>query len=112
MRGLLALGPRWVLLKGGHLEGSESVDLLDDGRQRLRLAAPRVATTNTHGTGCTLSSAIAAWLARGLEVPEAVRRAKDYVTAALGGADSLRVGAGHGPVHHFHALWPTGEGGE
>ena len=110
--GLLALGPRWVLLKGGHLEGSESVDLLDDGRQRLRLAAPRVATTNTHGTGCTLSSAIAAWLARGLEVPEAVRRAKDYVTAALGAADSLRVGAGHGPVHHFHALWPTGEGGE
>jgi hydroxymethylpyrimidine/phosphomethylpyrimidine kinase len=102
---LLALGPRWVLLKGGHLGGPESVDLLAGGDNLIRLAAPRVATANTHGTGCTLSSAVAAGLACGHDVAEAVGRAKTYLSAALVAADSLDVGSGHGPVHHFYQLW-------
>ena len=106
---LLALGPAWVLLKGGHLDGPESVDLLAGEGERLRLAAPRVTTANTHGTGCTLSSAIAAGLARGLGMREAAQRAKDYVSAALENADRLDVGAGHGPVHHFHTTWEDSE---
>ncbi|MFQ5936833.1 MAG: bifunctional hydroxymethylpyrimidine kinase/phosphomethylpyrimidine kinase [Acidiferrobacterales bacterium] len=102
---LLQLGPPFVLLKGGHLDTAESFDLLCDGTDTLRLSAPRVNTDNTHGTGCTLSSAIAAYLAHGLEVVDAVKRAKSYVTEALRQADVLEVGHGHGPVHHFHALW-------
>jgi hydroxymethylpyrimidine/phosphomethylpyrimidine kinase len=103
---LRTLGPQAVLLKGGHLEnGAESIDVLDDGAGPLTLAAPRIATGNTHGTGCTLSSAIAALLARGLALRDAVREAKAYVTAAIRAADRLSVGHGHGPVHHFHALW-------
>jgi hydroxymethylpyrimidine/phosphomethylpyrimidine kinase len=102
---LRALGPKAVLLKGGHLADAESIDVLDDGAEPLTLAAPRIATGNTHGTGCTLSSAIAALLARGLPLRAAVREAKAYVTAAIQAADRLRVGHGHGPVHHFHALW-------
>jgi hydroxymethylpyrimidine/phosphomethylpyrimidine kinase len=103
---LRALGPQAVLLKGGHLaKGTSSVDVLDDGAEPLTLAAPRIATANTHGTGCTLSSAIAALLARGLPLRHAVRAAKAYVTAAIQAADRLKVGHGHGPVHHFHALW-------
>ena len=105
-RRLLALGARAVLIKGGHAEGTESVDhlLVADGTLR-RFAAPRVATRHSHGTGCTLSSAIAAGLARRLELVEAVSRAKSYVTAAIAGADAVPVGRGSGPVHHFHALW-------
>ncbi len=102
---LAELGPRFVLLKGGHLDTTQSVDVLYDGKRVVHLPAARVSTRNTHGTGCTLSSAIAAYLARGIEVPEAVARAKDYVTAALRAADTLTVGKGQGPVHHFHALW-------
>jgi hydroxymethylpyrimidine/phosphomethylpyrimidine kinase len=103
---LRALGPQAVLLKGGHLaKEAESVDVLDDGAEPLTLAAPRITTANTHGTGCTLSSAIAALLARGLPLRDAVREAKAYVTAAIRAADRLKVGHGHGPVHHFHALW-------
>jgi hydroxymethylpyrimidine/phosphomethylpyrimidine kinase len=103
---LRQLGPQAVLLKGGHLaKGAASVDVLDDGAEPLTLAAPRIATANTHGTGCTLSSAIAALLARGLSLREAVTQAKTYVTAAIQAADRLQVGHGHGPVHHFHALW-------
>ena len=102
---LLALGPQWVLLKGGHMAGPESTDLLMGGDITRRFAAPRVATGNTHGTGCTLSSAITAGLAQGLDVIEATGRAKDYVTAALKAADRLDVGTGHGPVHHFHGYW-------
>jgi hydroxymethylpyrimidine/phosphomethylpyrimidine kinase len=102
---ILALGARSVLMKGGHGTSAESVDLLvaRDGIERL--AAPRVATRNTHGTGCTLSAAIAAGLARGLGLREAVVEAKAYVQAAIGAADTLSIGAGHGPVHHFHAWW-------
>jgi hydroxymethylpyrimidine/phosphomethylpyrimidine kinase len=102
---LLALGAAAVLIKGGHGSGAESVDLLADRNGVVRLAAVRIATRNTHGTGCTLSSAIAAELAKGRALAEAVRTAKDYVTAAIGAADRLAVGQGHGPVHHFHQWW-------
>jgi hydroxymethylpyrimidine/phosphomethylpyrimidine kinase len=107
-RRLLAGGARNVLVKGGHGDGSESVDLLVGQKTKdimCRLAAPRVTTRNTHGTGCTLSSAIAAGLAKGLPLPTAVRQAKTYVTAAIAAADALDIGHGHGPLHHFHAVW-------
>ncbi|MCJ2129658.1 bifunctional hydroxymethylpyrimidine kinase/phosphomethylpyrimidine kinase [Methylobacterium sp. E-045] len=105
-RKLLAMGARAVLIKGGHAEGTESVDHLmsADGTLR-RFASARVDTRNTHGTGCTLSSAVAAGLARGLPLTEAVAQAKRYVTAAIAASGSVNVGRGHGPVHHFHALW-------
>ncbi|MGI6246373.1 MAG: bifunctional hydroxymethylpyrimidine kinase/phosphomethylpyrimidine kinase [Pseudochelatococcus sp.] len=104
-RALLQLGPRAVLIKGGHARGEESVDLLIEGKDVIRLPAPRVATRNTHGTGCTLSSAVAAGLAKGLALEEAVVAAKDYVSRAIAAADRLTIGKGHGPVHHFHAWW-------
>jgi hydroxymethylpyrimidine/phosphomethylpyrimidine kinase len=104
-RELLAFGARSVLIKGGHGEGDESVDLFVDAGRVIRLAARRVATKNTHGTGCTLSSAIAAGLAKGLDLIESVRQAKAYVTASIAAADRLNVGHGHGPLHHFHAQW-------
>jgi hydroxymethylpyrimidine/phosphomethylpyrimidine kinase len=103
-RALQALGPRAVLVKGGHLAGPESTDVYFDGAAFAELSAPRVATKNTHGTGCTLSSAIAALLPR-MERLAAIRAAKDYLTGALRAADALSVGSGHGPVHHFHAMW-------
>lgn len=102
---LMALGPRAVLMKGGHGHGPESVDILVDASGTRRFSAPRIATANTHGTGCTLSSAIAAGIAHGLPLPEAVARAKAYLTAALAAADRLAIGHGAGPVHHFHAFW-------
>lgn len=98
-------GTRWVLLKGGHLAGGDAIDLLHDGDRMIELRAARVATKNTHGTGCTLSAALAALLPQTADVPEAARRAKAYLTEALKHADELAVGRGHGPVHHFHALW-------
>jgi hydroxymethylpyrimidine/phosphomethylpyrimidine kinase len=102
---LLALGARAVLVKGGHGSGAESVDLLATPDAVARLAAERIDTRNTHGTGCTLSSAIAAGLAKGLDLPQAVREAKAYLTAAIAAADRLSIGQGHGPVHHFHSVW-------
>src|SRR5690606_10247731 len=102
---LLALGSRAVLLKGGHAGGSESPDLLAGPGRKVWITGPRIATENTHGTGCTLSSAIAAYLARGARLEDAVAEAKRYVTGALAAADGLEIGGGHGPVHHFHALW-------
>ena len=98
-------GERWVLLKGGHLTSGDAIDLLHDGDRMLEVAAPRVETKNTHGTGCTLSSALAALLPQTSDVPEAAKRAKAYLTKALAEADRLDVGKGHGPVHHFHAYW-------
>lgn len=107
---LRSLGPEWVLVKGGHrLAETSSADVLIGPEGTLWLEAPRTRTRNTHGTGCTLSSAIAAELAKGRLVPEAVRRAKDYLTAAIAAADRLEVGSGHGPVHHFHAHWASEE---
>jgi hydroxymethylpyrimidine/phosphomethylpyrimidine kinase len=102
---LRALGAEAVLIKGGHAGGKESIDLLVDANGCERFAAPRIATKNTHGTGCTLSSAIAAGLAKGLPLQDAVREAKAYVTAAIAAADRLDVGSGHGPLHHFHKWW-------
>jgi len=102
---LLALGCGAVLMKGGHGEGPQSVDLLVEAGSVARFAADRIATRNTHGTGCTLSSAIAAGLARGRDLAAAVGEAKAYVTASIAAADRLQVGSGHGPTHHFHAWW-------
>jgi len=102
---LLALGAQAVLVKGGHGSGPESVDLLIGPNTFARLAADRIATENTHGTGCTLSSAIAAGLAKGLALSEAVGAAKRYVTDALVAADRIKIGSGHGPAHHFHTWW-------
>jgi hydroxymethylpyrimidine/phosphomethylpyrimidine kinase len=111
-RALHALGPAWVLLKGGHLPGMDCTDLLYDGHTFTRLPARRLPTANTHGTGCTLAAAVAAHLAHGLAVPQAVAQAKAYLTAAIAAADTLDVGHGHGPVQHFHAWWGASPGGE
>lgn len=102
---LCALGPGAVLIKGGHSGGAESVDLLIEGESCLRLAAPRINTKNTHGTGCTFASAIAAELAKGASLEQAAKAAKDYVGAAIAAADRLGVGSGRGPLHHFTDWW-------
>jgi len=99
---LLAMGARAVLIKGGHGQGAESIDYLFTGGEVLALPAPRIATTNTHGTGCSLSSAVAAGLAKGEALEQAVRGAKNWITAAIAAAGRLGVGHGHGPIHHFH----------
>jgi hydroxymethylpyrimidine/phosphomethylpyrimidine kinase len=108
-RAILVSGARAVLLKGGHSTGPLSRDLLLDGTAEIWFEAPRIATRNTHGTGCSLSSAIAANLAKGMPLEYAVQSAKHWLTGALRAADHLNVGAGSGPVHHFHELWETGE---
>ena len=104
-RRLLALGCKAVLIKGGHGEGAESIDYLIDSSGVTALAAPRIATKNTHGTGCSLSSAIAAGLAKGEGMETAVRKAKAFVSAAIAAADRFSVGHGHGPIHHFHKFY-------
>ncbi|MBO4227015.1 bifunctional hydroxymethylpyrimidine kinase/phosphomethylpyrimidine kinase [Bradyrhizobium neotropicale] len=104
-RRLLALGCQAVLIKGGHGQGSESIDYLVDADSAIVLAAPRISTANTHGTGCSLSSAIAAELAKGEDVTSAVRNAKRWISAAIEAADRFTVGHGHGPVHHFHRFY-------
>jgi hydroxymethylpyrimidine/phosphomethylpyrimidine kinase len=101
---LLAMGCGAVLIKGGHGQGAESIDYLVREAGSVALAAPRIATSNTHGTGCSLSSAIAAGLAKGDDLETAVRNAKAWVTAAIAAADRLSIGHGHGPIHHFHAF--------
>jgi hydroxymethylpyrimidine/phosphomethylpyrimidine kinase len=98
-------GQRWVMVKGGHLPGDDTIDLLHDGDRMIELPGGRIATRNTHGTGCTLSAALAALIPQTGDVPEAARRAKAYLTEAIRHADRLEVGKGHGPVHHFHAWW-------
>jgi hydroxymethylpyrimidine/phosphomethylpyrimidine kinase len=102
---LLAMGCRAVLIKGGHGEGAESIDYLIEPKRTLALAAPRLATRNTHGTGCSLSSAIAAYLAKGEGMESAVRNAKTWISAAIAAADRLSVGHGRGPIHHFHRYY-------
>lgn len=101
---------RWVLLKGGHLPGNELVDLLFDGDRMVEMPAPRIETRNTHGTGCSFSSAIAALLPRHAggfrPVEAAVRQARQWLQGAIAHSGELAVGSGHGPLHHFHALWP------
>lgn len=104
-RRLLGLGCASVLIKGGHGTGADSTDFLLTAQGETRLSAPRHATRNTHGTGCTLSSAIAARLAGGLDLLGATGEAKSYLTEAIKAADRLQVGHGAGPVHHFHRWW-------
>ena len=102
---LMGLGAGAVYLKGGHLDGDESPDLLVSEETTSWMEGPRFATANTHGTGCTLSAALAARLALGETLPTAARHAKTYVAEAIAAAGALSVGHGHGPTHHFHALW-------
>lgn len=98
---------RWVLLKGGHLPGNETTDLLHDGDVMIEMPGQRIETRNTHGTGCTLSAALATLLAQGLTAQEAAAQAKAYLVKAITESSQLSVGHGHGPVHHFHSLWKT-----
>jgi hydroxymethylpyrimidine/phosphomethylpyrimidine kinase len=104
-RAILTFGAKAVLMKGGHSDGTEALDLLISPEGVRKITARLVNTRNTHGTGCTLSSAIAAGLATGVPLNESVAAAKKYVTAAIEASDQLKIGSGHGPVHHFHALW-------
>lgn len=105
-RALRDLGPKWVLVKGGHLSGGEAVDLLYDGTQFTELRGPRHATEHTHGSGDTLAAAITAGLARGLSMLDAVREGKAFASGAVAG--SFPLGAGRGPVGHFWRIrdWP------
>ena len=98
-------GHRWVLLKGGHLPGNDTIDVLHDGDKMIELPGHRIPTRNTHGTGCTLSAALTALLPQMDSVIDATHAAKEYLVAAIASADMLKVGQGHGPVHHFHKLW-------
>ncbi len=103
---LLALGPQAVLMKGGHADGPTCTDVLVGASGVIAtLSAPRHKTRNTHGTGCTYSAAIAALLATGMDLPDAVTTAHAYLQKAITAADQLDIGAGHGPVHHFHGQW-------
>ena len=107
-KALCELGAQSVLMKGGHGAGEICRDLLIEGSGRVTgYEARRLQTGNTHGTGCTLSSSIAAGLAKGLDLTEAVVEAHTYLQGAIARADELQVGHGHGPVHHFHRIWPT-----
>lgn len=102
---LCTFGVHAVLMKGGHLVGEWCEDILVCNGTQTRFTHPRIHTANTHGTGCTLSSAIASFLARDCELVDAVQQASDYLHQSILDADSLMVGHGHGPVHHFHAQW-------
>jgi hydroxymethylpyrimidine/phosphomethylpyrimidine kinase len=106
-RELGASGAQSILIKGGHLSGNDSTDLLylPAGKRTVTLKAERIDTRNNHGTGCTLSSAIASFLARGESLETAVSKAKDYLTGALRAGMAYRLGKGHGPVHHFFRYW-------
>ena len=104
---LAGLGCSNILIKGGHLQDEKSDDLLylDDEKRSVVLPGRRIVTNNTHGTGCTLSSAIASYLARGKEMEEAVRLAKEYITGAIIAGADYQIGHGHGPVHHFYKFF-------
>lgn len=102
-RKILELGAAKVVVKGGHMGGASATDIVYDGKRFVSIRAPRIDTPNTHGTGCTFSSAIAAHLALGLSFFDAVARAKDYISGAI--AHSLDIGKGHGPTHHFFDLY-------
>ncbi len=98
---------RWVFLKGGHLPGSDCTDLLYDGDQMIELPAQRIHTKNTHGTGCTLSAALAGLLPQANNTVQAAKLAKEYLYKAIARSGDLTVGSGYGPVNHFHAWWPA-----
>lgn len=101
------MGPRYVLIKGGHLHGNESTDIFYDGQTILKLSAQRIQTDNVHGTGCTLSAAITANLARGMDVVEAVKTAKIYITRTIKAGSLWQLGRGSGPVDQF--IWASQE---
>ena len=101
-RAIVRMGAKSVVVKGGHMTGHESLDIFYDGIKYREFSAPRIDTKNTHGTGCTFASAIAAGLAKGLPLVEAIGQAKTYVTEAI--RASLDIGSGHGPLDHFHML--------
>lgn len=98
---------RWVFLKGGHLPGNDCTDLLYNGDRMVELPALRIDTKNTHGTGCTLSAALAALLPQHKDAVDAAKAAKQYLYKAIARSHELKIGSGHGPVHHFHQWWPT-----
>ena len=105
---LLELGPKAVLLKGGHLaqgQDGKAIDFFHDGQRLHRLESEWTDTPNTHGTGCTLSSAITALMAQGYRLDEAVQAGKQYIAEAIAHSDALNIGQGHGPVHHFYRTW-------
>lgn len=102
---LLAVGPKAVLIKGGHSAGAHATDVFFDGSEFHAYSAPRIATKNTHGTGCTLASAVAAFLVKGLSLERAIAEAKAYLHQALEHASELDIGAGAGPVFHFYRQW-------
>lgn len=102
---ILALGARAVLMKGGHTDDEQATDLLVTSEGTSRFSRPRLTTKNTHGTGCTLASAIAAGLAKKLPLPDAVKQAKDYLHNALLHSEKLHIGQGSGPVHHFYNFY-------
>lgn len=110
-RAILELGPKSVLLKGGHFSDEKSADCLvlnepdENNREVYWYESKRIETKNTHGTGCTLSSAIAAELAKGVTLPEAVARAKEYISGAIEVGSNYCIGKGHGPLHHFYDVW-------
>jgi hydroxymethylpyrimidine/phosphomethylpyrimidine kinase len=110
-RALLALGPRAVLMKGGHLDGAEAVDLLVTTDGARRYAAPKIASPNTHGTGCALSSAIAAHVVLGLSLAEAVGAAKAFVMGAIERGATARLGAGPGPLMQAPLVASAAQGG-
>lgn len=107
-RAIHGMGPRWVVVKGGHLDDEQSTDLLFDGEQFNEYTARRVASSNTHGTGCTFASAVAAGLAHGRSIDESVGAAKDYVTHAI--QTAFPVGSGNGPLNHFTGWWNSPSG--
>jgi hydroxymethylpyrimidine/phosphomethylpyrimidine kinase len=110
---LQALGPDFVVLKGGRGRGEQATDIvLQRGKDPSRMGSPRVATRNNHGTGCTHSAAITAHIAHDLPASDAIGLAKLYVAGAIEAADYLNVGLGHGPVHHFHRQWLDARKGE
>lgn len=104
---LLDMGSQAVIVKGGHLNGScdDCLCLKSSKKEMLWFSQPKIHTKNTHGTGCTFSAAIAAFLARGFSIVDAVKYAKEYLTNAIAAGAHLKIGHGHGPVHHFHHLW-------
>ena len=102
-RKIIDLGAAKVVVKGGHMTGDQATDILYDGETFQRLSSKRLTTRNTHGTGCTFSSAIAAYLAHGCDFSQAVRKAKAYIDGAI--ANALDIGQGHGPTHHFFDLY-------
>jgi hydroxymethylpyrimidine/phosphomethylpyrimidine kinase len=102
---LLALGAKAVLMKGGHFNAPVAIDFLVTPQGVESFASPRIDTKNLHGTGCTLSSAITAGLAKGMTFHASIKQAKAYITGAIAASNELNIGHGKGPTHHFHGIW-------